>query len=74
VIYGERYAYTTGDGAGNPVLSREAPTALVNLYLLYRNVVMPASRSAPASTTLPTSAPGTSSRTTAVTRRCSGGP
>lgn len=39
VIYGERFGYTTGDADGNPVLGRQAPTALVNLYLRYRDVV-----------------------------------
>src|SRR6185436_16226226 len=39
VIYGERYGYTTGDTDGNPVLGRQAPTALVNLYLRYRDLV-----------------------------------
>jgi len=41
VIYGERYGYTTGDVDGNPVLGREPPVALVNLYLLYRNALLP---------------------------------
>jgi outer membrane receptor for ferrienterochelin and colicin len=41
VIYGERYGYLTGDADGNAVLGRKAPTALVNLYLLYRDVLVP---------------------------------
>src|SRR5262249_53258132 len=38
VIYGQRYGYMTGDADGNPVLGRQAPTALVNLYLRYRDL------------------------------------
>jgi hypothetical protein len=41
VIYGERFGYTTGDADGNPVIGRQPPTALVNLYLRYRDLVMP---------------------------------
>jgi len=41
VIYGPRYGYLTGDTDGNPVLGREPWTALVNVYLLYRNAVVP---------------------------------
>lgn len=41
VIYGERYGYTTGDADGNAVLGRVAPTALVNLYLRYRDAFVP---------------------------------
>jgi outer membrane receptor protein involved in Fe transport len=41
VIYGERYGYTAGDADGNPVLGRQAPSALINLYLLYRDAVIP---------------------------------
>jgi outer membrane receptor for ferrienterochelin and colicins len=41
VIYGERFGYMTGDADGNPVIGRQAPTALVNLYLLYRNLLVP---------------------------------
>jgi outer membrane cobalamin receptor len=39
VICGERYGYTAGDSDGNPVLGRQAPTALVNFYLRYRDLV-----------------------------------
>ena len=41
VIYGQRYGYTTGDVDGNPVLGRKPAAALVNLYLLYRNALVP---------------------------------
>jgi len=39
VIYGQRFGYTSGDADGNPVLGRQAPTALVNLYLRYRDLM-----------------------------------
>lgn len=38
VIYGERYGYISGDADGNPMLGRLAPTALINLYLRYRDL------------------------------------
>lgn len=41
VIYGPRYGYTTGDGAGNGMLGREPTTALVNLYALWRDAWLP---------------------------------
>ncbi|MEO8699761.1 MAG: TonB-dependent receptor [Kofleriaceae bacterium] len=40
VIYGERFAFTSGDADGNPMIGRQAPTALVNAYLLYRDVLV----------------------------------
>lgn len=41
VIYGERYGYLAGDGAGNPVLGRVGPSAQVNGFLLYRDCLIP---------------------------------
>ena len=41
VIYGARYGYLSGDASGNPVIGRQAPTALVNLYLRYRDLLVP---------------------------------
>lgn len=39
VIYGERHGYTSGDADGNPMIGRQTPTALVNLYLRYRDLL-----------------------------------
>jgi outer membrane cobalamin receptor len=39
VIYGERYGYTAADADGSPMLGRLPPTALVNLYMMYRDLV-----------------------------------
>lgn len=41
VIYGERFGYMTGDADGNPMIGRQAPTALVNVYALYRDLLVP---------------------------------
>ncbi|HEV7556129.1 MAG TPA: hypothetical protein VGO00_11765, partial [Kofleriaceae bacterium] len=41
VIYGQRFGYTWADTTGTPMIGREAPTALVNANLLYRNAVVP---------------------------------
>jgi outer membrane receptor for ferrienterochelin and colicins len=41
VIYGQRFGYTTGDADGNPMVGRVAPTALVNLFVLYRIPAVP---------------------------------
>jgi outer membrane cobalamin receptor len=41
VIYGERFGYTASDAEGNPVIGRQPPAAQVNLYLLYRDAVVP---------------------------------
>jgi outer membrane receptor for ferrienterochelin and colicins len=40
VIYGPRYGYTAVDGEGNLVIGRQAPTALVNLHLRYRDLLV----------------------------------
>jgi len=41
VIYGPRYGYTAADADGNPLIRRQAPTALVNLHLRYRDLLVP---------------------------------
>jgi outer membrane receptor protein involved in Fe transport len=41
VIYGSRYGYTWADADGNPMIGRQAPTALVNLHLRYRDLLIP---------------------------------
>lgn len=41
VIYGPRYGYTAADADGNPTLGRLAPTALVNLHLRHRDLLVP---------------------------------
>jgi len=41
VIYGSRYGYTAADADGNPVIGRQAPTALVNLNARYRDLLVP---------------------------------
>jgi outer membrane cobalamin receptor len=41
VIYGSRYGYTRADDDGNPMIGRQAPTALVNLHLRYRDLLIP---------------------------------
>jgi outer membrane cobalamin receptor len=38
VIYGERHGYTAG-ADGNPVIGRHGPTALVNVFLRYRDLL-----------------------------------
>lgn len=41
VIYGERYGYIAGDGAGNAVLGRVGPSAQLNGFVLYRDCLIP---------------------------------
>lgn len=41
VIFGHRYGYTEADAAGNAMVERFAPTALVNAYLMYRDLLVP---------------------------------
>jgi len=38
VIYGPRHGYTAADADGNPVIGRQAPTALLNLNARYRDL------------------------------------
>ncbi|HEX3762850.1 MAG TPA: TonB-dependent receptor plug domain-containing protein [Kofleriaceae bacterium] len=41
VIYGERYGYIAGDGAGNAMLGRVGPSAQLDGFLLYRDCLIP---------------------------------